>query len=112
MRHSRYKKRQRIDWDEEIHKTERIRRKGLFVSALGLGIAAVFVFGAGRAGPIGVDVGRKLIFTFCFVTAMFLLRGIFRRRERLRQKREEREEELLLAQTEQNKNSGYGSKKA
>ncbi|MDR2178921.1 MAG: hypothetical protein LBP21_01305 [Synergistaceae bacterium] len=88
--------RRRVDWDEELRKTERIRRRGLFVSALGFGVAAVFIMGAGRMSAAGIDVSRKLIFTICFVIAMFLLRGVFRRRERLRLEREEKEEIKII----------------
>jgi hypothetical protein len=98
----RNRNRRRIDWDEELRKTERIRRRGLFVSVLGFGVAVIFILGANRMGPIGIDVSRKLIFTFCFVAAMFLVRGVLRRRERLRR---EREEDLLLLQMRQNKNT-------
>ena len=97
--------RRRIDWDEEIRKTERIRRRGLFISTLGFGVATAFIVGASRMGSMGVDISRKLIFTFCFVAAMFLMRGVFRRRERLRREREEREDERLSAQIEQAKQS-------
>ncbi|MDR1978334.1 MAG: hypothetical protein LBQ42_06340 [Synergistaceae bacterium] len=102
----RYRNKRRVDWDEELRKTERIRRKGLFVSALGFGVAAIFVVGAGRMGPAGVDVSRKLLFALCFVAAMFLARGTLRRGERLRREREEREEALALSRIKQNKNAG------
>ena len=98
----RHRNRRRVDWDEEIRKTERIRRRGFFISALGFGVAVIFILGANRMGPIGIDVTRKLIFTFCFVAAMFLVRGVFRRRERLRR---EQEEDLLLLQIRQNRNT-------
>jgi membrane protein implicated in regulation of membrane protease activity len=88
--------RRRVDWDEELRKTERIRRKGLFISALGFGVAAVFIVGASRLNKSGVELGRKVVFTFCFLLAMFLVRGVLRRRERLRREKEEREEALEL----------------
>ncbi|MDR1377846.1 MAG: hypothetical protein LBJ36_02180 [Synergistaceae bacterium] len=91
-----YRKRRRVDWDEELRKTEHIRRKGLFTSALGFGVAMIFIMGAHYMSPGGVEISRKIIFTFCFVIAMFLLRGILGRRERLRQEREEREYVLAL----------------
>jgi hypothetical protein len=100
----RNRSRRRVDWDEEIRKTERIRRRGFFISALGFGVAVIFIVGVNRMGPIGIDVSRKLIFTFCFVAAMFLVRGVLRRRERLRREREEKEEDLLL-QMRQNRNT-------
>ncbi|MDR3231429.1 MAG: hypothetical protein LBT65_08305 [Synergistaceae bacterium] len=89
----RSRRRRRIDWDEELRKTERIRRKGLFVSALSFCLAMSFIAGAGRLSKSGIEFSRKVIFTFCLVIAMFLLRGILRRRERLRREREERHDE-------------------
>jgi hypothetical protein len=104
-----YRRRRRVDWDEELRKTERIRRKGLFISALGFGAAMIFVFGAGRLNPGGVEISPKIVFTFCFVIAMFLLRGVLGRRERLRREREEREEREYLSMLErlnQSRNPG------
>lgn len=85
------RKRRRVDWDEELRKTERIRRRGLFISALGFGVAVIFIFGAGRLNKNGIEISRKIIFTFCFLIAMFLIRGVLRRRERLKREREEKD---------------------
>jgi hypothetical protein len=101
----RYRQRRRVDWDEELRKTERIRRKGLFTSALGFGIAMIFIVGARRLSPGGVEISRKVIFTFCFVLAMFLLRGVLGRRKRLRQEREEREYVLTLNRLRQSRDA-------
>ena len=88
----RYRERHRVDWDEEIRKTERIRRKGLFISALGFGVAVLFIFGTNRMGVGLVDVSRKIIFAMCFVLSMFIFKLAIRRKERLKREREEREE--------------------
>jgi hypothetical protein len=89
MSQVRERRRRRVDWDEEIRKTERIRRKGLFTSALSFGVAMVFVFGASRMNEANIEISRKVIVAFCFVTAMFLFRAVLTRRARLRQEREE-----------------------
>ncbi|MDR1048493.1 MAG: hypothetical protein LBL51_01960, partial [Synergistaceae bacterium] len=86
------RRRERVDWDEELRKTERIRRKGLFTSALTFGVAIAFIVGANWLHPSGLEVGRKVIAAFCFLTAMFLFRGVFARRARLRREREDRDE--------------------
>jgi hypothetical protein len=101
----RYRSRRRVDWDEELRKTERIRRRGLFTSVLGFGVAAAFIVGASRMSPMGVNISRKLIFVCCFAVTMFLMRGVLRRRERLRREREEKEEELLLNRIRQSRNA-------
>lgn len=100
----RKRRRKRVDWDEEVRKTERIRRRGLFISALGFGVAAIFVLGANHMTDGGIAISRKVIFTFCFVIAMFLIRGILGRKARLRQKREERELELELLKRQKENN--------
>ncbi|MCL2009945.1 MAG: hypothetical protein FWG71_05295 [Synergistaceae bacterium] len=87
----RHRERRRVDWDEEIRKTERIRRKGLFISALGFGVAALFIFGTNRAGVGFTDVARKFIFALCFLLTMFLTRTVWRRRERLNREKREKE---------------------
>ena len=92
----REKYRQRVDWDEEARKTERIRRKGLFISALSFAVAAAFIFGAGGLKESGVEFSRKVIFTLCLLIVLFLARVVLRRRGRLRRERQELEEELAL----------------
>jgi hypothetical protein len=85
----RERRRRRVDWDEEIRKTERIRRKGLFTSALSFGVAMVFIVAAGRLNATGIEIDRKVIFAFCLVVAVFLFRVLTTRRERLRRERED-----------------------
>ena len=90
------KYRRRVDWDEELRKTERIRRRGFFISALSFAVAVAFIFGASRFKESGVEFYRKIIFTLCLMLALFLTRCVLRRRERLRRERQELEEELAL----------------
>ena len=85
-------KRRRVDWDEEIRKTEQIRKKGLFVSGLSFAVALIVMFGAGRMSGSAISVSRKVIAIFCLVLGLFLFRATARRRERLRREREERNE--------------------
>ena len=94
----RYREKYRVDWDEEIRKTERIRRRGLFISALGFGVAILFIFGINRAGTGLEDVSRKIIFALCFILAMFITRIAWSRRERLRREKKEREQEQIIEQ--------------
>ena len=82
--------RRRVDWDEEIRKTERIRRKGFLMSALSFALVLVIFFGTDRLGEQGAVLGRKIIGVFCFTVAVFLVRGIVRRRKRLGEEREEK----------------------
>ena len=54
-----YRHRRRVDWDEEIRKTERIRRRGLFTSLLSFAVAAAVLIGVNRTG--GVDSIAQVI---------------------------------------------------
>ena len=81
--------RRRVDWEEELRKTERIRRNGFFTSGLSFFVAVAAVAGMNWYKDGGIVVGRKVLATFCFFVAMFLVRGVFKRRERLRRAREE-----------------------
>ena len=89
-------KRQRVDWDEEIRKTERIRRRGFFISALGFGVALVFILGTNRLNVLDAEIGRKIIFALCLVLSMFILRLALRRRERLKREQKEKEEAQII----------------
>ena len=84
-------RRRRVDWDEEIRKTDRIRRRGFALSALSLVVALGVIFGVGRMGGVDVSVQRKVVAIACLVLGVFLFRVVLRRRERLRLEREERE---------------------
>ena len=97
----RYRERRRIDWDEEIRKTERIRRKGFFISLLGFGMAGIFIFAAKRMGDLGVELIRKIIFAVCVVMSMLVLRIILRRRERLKREQQEKEQEQAIERIRQ-----------
>jgi NO-binding membrane sensor protein with MHYT domain len=97
----RERKRRRVDWDEELRKTERIRRKGLLTSALSFGVALAFIAGFARMSAAGVELGRKLVFALGAVIAMFLFRGALIRRARLRREREEEIKEMKKTEEEE-----------
>ena len=58
-------RRRRVDWDEEIRKTDRIRRRGLALSALSFAVALAVIFGAGRMGGVEVALPRKVVAIAC-----------------------------------------------
>ena len=84
-------RRRRVDWDEELRKTERIRRRGVGLSALSLAVALAVIFGVGRMGGFDVALPRKVLAIACLVLGVFLFRVVLRRRERLRRERGEGE---------------------
>jgi len=94
----RYREKHRVDWDEEVRKTERIRRKGLFISALGFGVAVLFIFGINRAGEGFDELGRKVAVALCFILAMFVSRIAWSRSERLRREKKDKEQEQIIEQ--------------
>jgi len=89
----RYREKHRVDWDEELRKTERIRRKGLFISVLGFAVAVVFILGAGGLSSGEIGVSRKFIFALCVLFTTFIVKLAWGRRERLKRQREEEEQE-------------------
>lgn len=85
-------RRRKVDWEEELRKTERIQKRGLFTSAMSFVLAIAVVYGVGRFGGVKLAIPSKVIGIFCFVTAAFLFRAIVKRRERLKREKEERGE--------------------
>lgn len=83
------KRRQRVDWDEEIRKTERIRRRGFVMSAFSFAVAVGVIFAVGRLGGIQVSVPRKVIAITCLLLGCSLFRIVLKRRDRLRREAEE-----------------------
>ena len=64
-------RRRRVDWDEEIRKTDRIRRRGFALSALSLAVALGVIFGVGRMGGVDVSMPRKVVAIACLVLGVF-----------------------------------------
>ena len=85
--------RKRVDWDAEIQKTERIRRRGLALSFLSFAVAAAVIIGAGRAGGAELGLPRRVLSVGCLILACLMLRAVLKRRARLRREREEAERE-------------------
>ena len=65
-------RRKRIDWDEEIRKTEQVRWKGLRFSIASFALAAFWIFGVGRMGRKSLSMG-PLTLVLLFVAAGTLL---------------------------------------
>lgn len=82
-----------MDWDEELRKTDRIRRRGWGISVLSFAVALGVIFGVGRMGGVDVAVPRKVLSIACLILGVLLCRVVLRRRARLKRLREERERE-------------------
>lgn len=72
--------RKRVDWDAEIQKTEKIRRKGLFMSILSFGMAIAFIFGMTRYTGASVEIPRNVLFAVIFCVSCIVFRAIVRYR--------------------------------
>lgn len=72
--------RKRVDWDAEIQKTEKIRRKGLFMSILSFGMAIAFIFGMTRYTGINVEIPRTVLFAVVFCVSCIIFRAVVKHR--------------------------------
>ncbi|MBQ7155621.1 MAG: hypothetical protein IJR85_08730 [Synergistaceae bacterium] len=75
-------KRKRVDWDAEIQKTEKIRRRGLFMSIFSFGMAVAFIFGMSRYTGASIEIPRSVLLAVLFCVSCVVLRIIMRKRSR------------------------------
>lgn len=76
-----YRHKPRVDWDAEIDKTEKIRRRGIVMSVLSLCVALAVIFGVGRYGA-GVDIiiPKSVLATIFFIAAFIVIRAVIKHR--------------------------------
>ncbi len=86
-------RRQPVDWDAEIRKTERIQRRGFIMSGVSFAVAVAFILGMNRLGGVEIGFPRKVLSVACLVAACVVFRAAWRRRARLKRERQERERE-------------------
>ncbi len=72
--------RRRVDWDEEIRKTEQIKRKGLLMSLVSFAVAVAFIFGIGKFTDNNIEIPRTVLFAGLFCVSCFVFRAIVRKR--------------------------------
>lgn len=80
-------RKRKVDWQKEIEKTERIRRRGFGYTVAGFGLAMFWMFGAKHMGgdlPVG-----PIILSFIFIAAGMLVLFLVFARHRRRKKRDE-----------------------
>lgn len=70
----------RVDWDAEIRKTEKIRRKGLLMSLFSFGMAVAFIFGMSRYTGASVEIPRSVLLAVLFCVSCVVLRVIMKHR--------------------------------
>ena len=72
--------RKRVDWDAEIEKTEKIRRKGLFMSVLSFGMAVAFIFGMSRSTGADIEIPKTVLFAVIFCVSCVIFRAVVKHR--------------------------------
>ena len=76
------KRRPRVDWDAEIRKTEKIRRKGLLMSALSFAMACAFIFGMHKYTGASVEIPKTVLFAVVFVVSCVIFAKVMKRRKK------------------------------
>ena len=72
--------RKRVDWDEEIRKTEQIKRKGLLMSMVSFAVAVAFIFGIGKFSDSSIEIPKTVLFAGLFCVSCVVFRAIVRKR--------------------------------
>lgn len=94
-----FRHRRRVDWNEEIRKTEEIRRRGMFMSLLSFAVAAAVIVALNRVSGMDISLPRRVISVACIVLACLVMRVTLKHRARvLQERRESREKARLAAQ--------------
>ncbi|MBQ3694189.1 MAG: hypothetical protein IJP97_04530 [Synergistaceae bacterium] len=83
-------RRKRVDWDAEIQKTEKIRRKGILMSILSFAMAAAFIFGMSKSTGNDIKIPGTVLIAVIFCVSCFVLRAVMKYRSK-RRKRDERD---------------------
>ncbi len=84
-------KRKRIDWDEEIRKTDNIKKRGFLMSGLSFALACVLIFGMSRATGSEIEIPRTVLVAVCFFVSCLVFGIIMRRRAKKREELNENE---------------------
>lgn len=74
--------RKRVDWDEEIRKTENIRRRGIFMSVLSFAMAGAFIFGMSRFTGASVEIPRAVIVAVIFCVSCVIFAKVMKKRSK------------------------------
>ena len=76
--------RKRVDWDEEIRKTERIRQRGLLMSGFSFALAIALIFGISKFGGEDIIIPKSIIFAVIFCVSFIVFRAVIKYRRRKR----------------------------
>lgn len=74
-----FRHRRRVDWDEEMRKTDNIQRRGFAMSFLSFVLAAVLIFGSSHVRNMEIQMPFSVVSTVIFA-AVFVAAGVVIRR--------------------------------
>lgn len=70
-----------MNWDDEINKTEKIRRRGIIMSVLSFCVALAVILGFGKfAAGADIVVPKSVLAALCFVMAFIVVRAVIKHR--------------------------------
>ncbi len=70
-----------MDWEAEINKTEKIRRRGIIMSVLSFCVAVAVILGFGKfAAGADIAVPKSVLATGCFIMAFLVVRAVIKHR--------------------------------
>ena len=82
-------RRKKIDWDAELEKTEKIKRRGFFMSGLSFALACVLILGMSRATEAEIEIPRSVLTAVCFFVSCVIFGVVMRRRAKKKQEAKE-----------------------
>ena len=75
-------RRNRIDWDEEIKKTEKIKRKGILMSGISFAFACAFILGISKHIGIDIEIPKTVLFAALFCVSCVIFGVVVKRRKK------------------------------
>ena len=86
-------RRNKIDWDAELEKTEKIKRRGFLMSGLSFALACVLIFGMSRATGAEVEIPRTVLTAICFFVSCVIFGVVIKRRAKKKNESQNKENE-------------------
>ncbi len=72
--------RHKVDWDKEIEKSEKIRKRGILMSTVSFAVACAFIFGATRFSGASLEIPKSILFAAVFCASAVIFRMIVKKR--------------------------------
>ena len=93
-KYSLYKsRRKKIDWNAELEKTEKIKRRGFLMSGLSFALACVLIFGMSKATDAEIEIPRTVLTAICFFVSCVIFGVVIRRRAKKKKEAKEAQEQ-------------------